>query len=424
MAGILIVDQIQNSSNTLLINSGALAANTVGTSQIQSGVVISAANVTTSNLVATGTTTFTNNVSMPNTFGFKNRIINGDFKISQYNGTSSTTAANNGYAIDRFIFKGSQASKFSIQQLSASPPAGFNTYIGLTVTSPVTIGSGDYFALGQRIEGYNIQDFGLGTSSNQPFVLSFWVYSSLTGTFGGAITSGGGDASYGFNYSIASANTWTYITVPITGTATGTWNANSNSIGMQVYFGLGVGSTYSATAGSWGTTNAFGSTGSVSVVSTNGATWYATGIQIEKGTQATSFDYRPYGTELALCQRYAWVIKGIGAGNQMVAGPNFPRLGVYQYLAYGSGTSTPVPMRIAPSLTASGNFQWITYGSTPGDGYTTGLVASGGVNLTAASNTYVAYRIGNTGNSNFGSAMVIFLLDYDGTAVLINSAEL
>jgi len=352
----------------------------------------------------------------------RNRIINGSMIIDQRNAGASVTPTNGQYTLDRWVFSVSQASKLTTQQ-SSTVPANFINSMLVTSSSAYSVGSGDYFNVQTKIEGFNCSDLGWGTSNAKTVTLSFQVYSSLTGTFGGAIQNNAGNRSYPFSYTISSANTWTTVSVTIPGDTTGTWLTN-NSVGMVVYFSLGTGTTYSGAAGTWAGSDYRSATGASSVVGTNGATWYFTGVQLEAGSTATPFEYRQYGTELALCQRYAWVIKGIGAGNQMVAGPNFPRLGTYQYLAYGSGTSTPVPMRIAPSLTASGNFQWITYGSTPGDGYTTGLVASGGVNLTAASNTYVAYRIGNTGNSNFGSAMVIFLLDYDGTAVLINSAEL
>ena len=332
----------------------------------------------------------------------KNRIINGAMVISQRNGTSSVTPANNDYTIDRFIFKASQASKFTAQQLSASPPTGFNTYLGMTVASAVTIGSGDYFSIGQRIEGYNIQDLGLGTSNAKAFTLSFWAYSSLTGTFGGAITSGGGDASYGFNYTISSSNTWTYITVSVPATSTGTWNANSNSTGMQIYWGLGVGSTYSATAGSWGSTNAFGATGSLSVVATGSATFYITGVQLEAGTTASPFEYRQFGQELYLCQRYYEksynldVVAGTAtyAGFELVGGTTDAGNNASLCIRF------KVPKRVAPTLNfynagsgASGTWQYERSGA---GGSPTVNIDQNGMNSAsvygAAGASYVACR--------------------------------
>jgi hypothetical protein len=232
----------------------------------------------------------------------KNRIINGAFTISQYNGTSSNTPSNNSYPIDRFIYKATQASKFTAQQVSTAP-AGFINSLQMTVASAVTIGSGDFFAIGQRIEGLNLYDIGFGTSACKTTTLSFQVRSSLTGTFGGALTNAAGDASYAFTYTISTANTWTTISIAVPAVTTGTW-VTDNSTCLQVWFGLGCGSSYSGTAGSWVNGNNFSATGATSVVGTAGATFLVTAIQLEVGSSATGFEYRQYGTEFALCQRY------------------------------------------------------------------------------------------------------------------------
>jgi hypothetical protein len=124
-----------------------------------------------------------------------------------------------------------------------------------------------------------------------------------------------------FSYTISSANTWEQKTVTIAGDQSGTW-LTTNGVGLMVRYGIGSGSTFTGTAGSWGAGNIVQPTGSVSVVGTSGATFYITGVQLEKGSTATSFDYRPYGTELALCQRYlpAWrassASEPIATGNQ------------------------------------------------------------------------------------------------------------
>ena len=260
-----------------------------------------------------GTTGITfNDASVQNTaatgFGFKNRIINGAMVIDQrYAGAavSAATVAANAYLVDRFQFLGSQSAKFSAQQNQGgvTPPTGFKNYLGLTVASAVSLISTDYFLLGQRIEGFNIADLAWGTASAAPVTLSFRVYSSLTGTFGGVLKNNNGTRAYPFTYSIPTANTWTTISVTIAGDTSGTW-LTDNSVGIYVIWGLGVGATYSGTAGAWGGADVNSATGAVSVVSTAGATFYITGVQLEKGSTATSFDYRPYGTELILCQRY------------------------------------------------------------------------------------------------------------------------
>ena len=138
-----------------------------------------------------------------------------------------------------------------------------------------------------------------------------WVYSSLTGTFGGVLGNNTGTRSYPYSYTISATNTWQQISVTIAGDTTGTWDT-SNAIGINVLWGLGVGSTYSATAGSWAAGNYVSATGATSVVGTSGATFYITGVQLEVGTSATGFEYRQYGTELALCQRYFFKIQADG----------------------------------------------------------------------------------------------------------------
>jgi hypothetical protein len=245
-----------------------------------------------------------NNTFAPASSVFRNRIINGEFKISQYNAGSSVTPSSGiSYPIDRFYSRNSAASKYTVQQLYTSPPANFIYYLGITSASAYSVLSTDTFTIGQRIEGFNVSDLNFGLSTAKTITLSFQVYSSLTGTFGGALQNNAQNRSYAFSYSIPTANTWTTISITIAGDTTGTW-ATGSSTGLDVLFGLGQGSTFSTTAGSWGAGDYRNATGATSIVGTSGATFYITGVQLEVGINATSFDYRPYGTELALCQRY------------------------------------------------------------------------------------------------------------------------
>jgi len=238
---------------------------------------------------------------------FKNKIINGDMRIDQRNagasvGTSSGTLV---YTLDRWAANYSQTSKYTVQQNAGSvtPPAGFTNYLGVTSSSAYSVLSSDYFMVNQRIEGFNVADLGWGTANAATVTLSFWVRSSLTGTFGGVITNSAQNRSYPFTYTISAANTWELERITIAGDTSGTWLTN-NGVGLFVNFGFGVGSTYSGTAGAWSGSNLYSATGATSVVGTNGATWYATGIQLEVGSTATPFERRSYGQELALCQRY------------------------------------------------------------------------------------------------------------------------
>jgi len=235
-------------------------------------------------------------------FGFKNRIINGAMVIDQRNAGASVTANDNIFGVDRFQYAMSQNSKGTSQQ-SSTAPTGFVNSLLFTSSSAYSVPSGEVFILRQHIEGYNTADLMWGTANAQTITLSFWVRSSLTGTFGGSLQNNAVNRSYPFSYTISSANTWEQKTITIAGDTSGTWNTTTGR-GISVNWSLGTGSTYSGTAGAWAGTNYSSATGATSVVGTNGATFYITGVQLEKGSTATSFDYRPYGTELQLCQRY------------------------------------------------------------------------------------------------------------------------
>jgi hypothetical protein len=235
-------------------------------------------------------------------YGFKNRIINPGMVIDQRNNGASVTPADNAYTLDRWKSKLSQSSKYSVQR-STTAPAGFVNSLAVTSLSAYSITSSDRFGLQYPIEGLNCTDLGFGTANASTVTLSFWVRSSLTGTFGGAFFNDGANRSYPFTYTISAANTWEQKSITIAGDTTGTWKTD-NTVGLYIEFSLGTGSTLSGTAGSWASGFYPNATGATSVVGTNGATFYITGVQLEKGSTATSFDYRPYTTELQLCMRY------------------------------------------------------------------------------------------------------------------------
>ena len=239
---------------------------------------------------------------------FKNRLINGNMTIDQRNAGASVTPASgtyNNYCVDRFPFSTDGGGGRITAQQSSTVPAGFSNSLSLTVqTVDSSIGSGDQYWLEQRIEGNNVADMGFGTANASTFTLSFWVRSSVTGTYSISLRSTVGSArSYVATYVINAANTWEQKTITVAGDTSGTW-VTTNSTGLQVLWDLGSGSNFQGTAGSWQTANLYRTSGSVNWISNSGATFFLTGVQLEKGSTATSFDYRPYGTELALCQRY------------------------------------------------------------------------------------------------------------------------
>jgi hypothetical protein len=257
-----------------------------------------------------GTSVAGSNLGAGDASMLKNRCINGNMVIDQRNAGASGTIT--GYTVDRWGYNATQTSKITWQQNAGSVtlPVGFTNYLGFTSSSAYTVLTGDTFYASQAIEGYNIADLGWGTANAKTVTLSFQVYSSLTGTFGGALVNSAGNRSYPFSYTVSSANTWTAISVTIAGDTSGTW-LTTNGVGIALRVGLGSGATYSGTAGAWAAGNYVQSTSSVSVVGTNGATFYITGVQLEVGSSATGYEYRQYGQELALCQRYYEVMNGV-----------------------------------------------------------------------------------------------------------------
>ena len=283
-------------------------------------------------------------------FAMRNRIINGGMVIDQRNaGASVTQAAGNQYSLDRWNIYGSVASKFTFQQNAGAvtPPAGFTNYLGITSSSAYSISSTDIFMIRQFIEGYNIADLGWGAAGAVTVTLSFWVRSSLTGTFGGVLQNYTDARAYPFTYTISAANTWEQKNVTVAGDTSGTWST-TNTGGITVTFGLGVGSSKSTTAASWAAGGYYSATGATSVVGTSGATFYITGVQLEKGSTATSFDYRPYGTELALCQRYYQRLTPSGGSTVFSNGIQKSTTGSSMVVA------TPVVFRATPTSTQSG----------------------------------------------------------------------
>ena len=241
-----------------------------------------------------------------NGVGLINRILNGDMRIDQRNaGASQTPTADDTFNVDRWAAGINVASKFSMQQNTADAPTtqGFSHCVKITSLSAYSLAAGDVAVFKQTIEGTNIADLSWGTASAKTVTLSFWVRSSLTGTFGGTLMNSAQNRAYPFTYTISAANTWEQKTITIAGDTSGTWLTTTGA-GIKLGFQLGVGSTFTGTAGSWSGSNLWGATGATNVLGTNGATWYLTGVQLEKGSQATPFQVRDYCDELLRCQRY------------------------------------------------------------------------------------------------------------------------
>ena len=224
--------------------------------------------------------------------------------IDQRNAGATVVPAVSAYTLDRWYLLLTQASKITIGQNygGVTPPVGFSNYLGAKITTAHASGAGDYATIYQAVEGFNIADLNWGTANAKTVTLSAWVYSSVTGTFGGAFTIGG-TRSYPFTYSIPVANTWTYITITVAGDTGGSYNT-TNGAGTYIVFSYGVGSTLSGTAGAWAGANYLSATGANDITNTLNATLYITGVQLEVGTVATPYEFNQFQVQLAQCQRY------------------------------------------------------------------------------------------------------------------------
>jgi hypothetical protein len=241
---------------------------------------------------------------------FRNRIKNGDCRIDQRNaGASVAFAANtNGYTIDRWKLTQNGTAASTVQRSTVVPTGqGFTNSLLTTITTAETaVGTGNktcgYYYM---LEGYDTSDFGWGTTSAQTITISFWVRSSVVGTYSFSVMNTAWNRSYNSSYTITTANTWEKKIFTVPGDTGATSMDTTNGTALSLVFDLGFSPMYeSATANAWQGSSSYALSGCTKLSSTVGATFYLTGLQLEVGTSATEFERRPFGVELALCQRY------------------------------------------------------------------------------------------------------------------------
>jgi hypothetical protein len=303
---------------------------------------------------------------------FKNRIINGAMVIDQRNAGAAVTNVTGAYILDRWNCGGSTDGAVTVQQ-STTAPVGFVNSMRLTVaTADASIGAAQYYQFYQPIEGYNVADLNFGTANAKTITISFWVNSSKTGTYCVTLTNAASNRLCPLNFSVNTANTWEYKTITVAGDTTGTW-VTGNTTGIYLIVNLALGSNFNAgTSGTWNTTQ-YGTSSQVNWLDTVGANFYITGVQLEVGTQATTFDYRSYGTELQLCQRYYYRVTNTASSYAPLT----------QYgIAYNSSNCYcpvifPQQLRATPTLSGS-NIRL----SNPADGF----VSLSSITLQDASN--------------------------------------
>ena len=258
----------------------------------------------------TGSTTFNTGVTINGGLasgftGMKNRIINGSMQVNQRGGTISATGTNNTYGIDRFAIRTTSGSAdVSMQQSTTAATGFYNSLLCTVTTADASLAAGDLTVLHQKIEGVNTADLGWGTANAQAVTISFNVRSSVTGTYGVGVQNDASNRSYPSTITVNVANTWETKTLTIPGDTTGTWNTGTTSTSIYLWFSLGTGSTYTGAANAWAAADYRGTTGQVNWCATLGNTFYITGVQLERGSNATSFEFIDYGRQLIQCQRY------------------------------------------------------------------------------------------------------------------------
>jgi hypothetical protein len=319
----IIQDGAVAAADIASVNGSVITANTIANSAIQTGAVEA----------------YMRAVNLD--FGLRNRIINGDMRIDQRNAGANGTSIGV-YTLDRWGFYTAVSGKGTWGQNldSVTPPVGFTNYLGWKTSSAYSPSASEYFIFQQALESNNAYDLAWGTANAKSTTLSFWVRSSLTGTFGGSIRNDQNNYTYPFSYTISAANTWEQKIITIAGPTGGSWSTGTNAL-CYIDLTLGAGSSASGTANTWAASNYFSVTGATNVVGTLNATWYVTGVQFEEGASATSFEYRPIGTEIFLCQRYYQKISGFTC---VAGGATDVALSILY----------PVPMRATPTVSQTG----------------------------------------------------------------------
>jgi len=320
----------------------------------------------------------------------RNLVINGAMTVAQ-RGTSAATLGTSGqtFRADRFqVEQGSVTANNGTIEVATDAPTGFEYSTKVTAGSSVTFNSTGFAALNYRIEGQDVKQLASGTSSPKSATLSFYVKSSVTGTYSLNITKydGSTERFYVKTYTINSANTWEYKTVTVENES-----SYSASEWMRLYWQLGGDSgAYTATAGTFVNSNAAkrGTSAQPDMISTSGATFLLTGIQLEVGEQATPFEHRSYGDELARCQRYYQQQGRDGSAGRL--------FGVQQASNYGIlGIDFPQTMRAAPTFTLYGTNS-TTGNITVGGASAASTIAANATNSITLQNSLMHFNWNNT----------------------------
>ena len=324
-------------------NGGAVLAGVTTVTSVKVGAAVT---ISESGIEATGVGITCANLN-GGQFGRRNLIINGAMQVAQRGNTSSVTSGYGG--ADRFKFDRSGAAVVTLRQqgVGNSPTDqgfGFCQQIDVT-TADDSLAAGDYALLSYRFEGQDLQQLKKGTANAQQVTLSFYIRSPKTGTHIVELVDQSNSARHvNKAYTVSVADAWEKKTVTFPMETSNTIT-NDNARRMDLNWWLAAGSTYSSGTlqTDWGAdTNANRAVGQVNCMDSTDNNFYITGVQLELGSQATAFEHRSVGEELALCKRYYQKMS--------------PRYMAAQYLGVSNEVaaqfmSFPVEMRASPTAT-------------------------------------------------------------------------
>ena len=276
--------------------------------------------------------------------GRRNMVINGAMQVAQ-RGTSATGVGDtNGVypTVDRFIFEaGNTAGRLTMTQETISDLSGFTKAIKLACTTADTsIAADEFLMLGQRFEGQDLQQLKKGTSDAEKVTVSFYVKGNANATYTLELRDNDNSRSNSQEFSVTTS--WNRVSMTFDGDTSGALD-NDNGLSLKCNIWLHGGSTYTGgthTSNTWhGTTNQRVGDNQTSFFDSTDRTFFVTGWQVELGEQATPFEHRSFGEELALCQRYFQYVEQYTFTNVVT--------GLYN----GTNSLRPVKMRAAPTET-------------------------------------------------------------------------
>ena len=316
--------------------------------------------------------------------GNKNMVINGAMQAAQRGTVTGATSGTYG-GPDRFAIVETGDLVVTLSQDTDAPTgSGFSNSMKIDVTTAdSSLAAGDLAYLGHKFEGQDLQRLKKGTSSAESVTLSFWIKTSVTGTYILQIYDNDNNRHISKSYTVSSADTWEHKTITFAGDTTGTLD-DDNAYSLQLYWWLAAGSTYTTgtLATSWASfTQANAAVGQVNAINSTSNNIYITGVQLEVGDTATPFEHRSYGEELSLCQRYYQQIEGSKQGSFS------PCLIAYSTTAAQGTLTLPTTMRANPSVSFTGTLKL----EDGGAGYTTSNTVFSG---TATSIHSINYWIG------------------------------